>query len=738
MRHTGRRAGRTALLALAVALCTGPPASSPTTTGYAAAAARSTGTASRSAARSTTGSGAGFLTGPAAPSEVTTGGVDVRISAVTPAVARPGQVVTITGTVHNTGSAPVTVPRVRLVRGVQPLRTRGQVTAWAGGDTHATGSVLAQQRIRGQIAPGGYTAYRLRVTRVTSLGRSTWGVLPVSVEAGPAVTHTFLGFQRIKEYVPLRTAWLVPLTLGADPALWGPAGADRERAWTDAIGPESRLQRLITATEASSASWAIDPLLLHAAVLPPTPGATPSPSPSQTPTGAVATLGTEVAAGPQEARLRTELAQRLGGLMRDHGPVILPETDADVAAAAGAPSFDASLRALVAAGASDATAVGGRADLAWPAGGRWTSRTERAVTGLYAAAPAVVIPRSALDAVDPAVGAVARTRTGTRLLVTEDSTSTPLAAATDPKSPRGVGAATQQVIATSAVVLGDSPGLSRSLLLTLPRDADPSVSDTTTLLSTMRSVPWLVPTSVASLITAAAKAPRVTPGGGSLGAGDTPLRTASAVGYARVRTDATVGAQIRADGALVGPRWASALDELLSASWRGMGPAWTGLYSSIADEVDATTTAVHVAPQTITFLADRGRVQLAVVNDLDVEVDHLTVELVPDSPRLRIDSPPSTVRIGPHSRAAITADATALAAGQVRLTARILGPTGVEVGREAVVQVSVTPTGSWIFWALGALAGLAFVLGVVRNVRRRRRARTAASHPALAADRAER
>ncbi len=723
MPRVGRRAGRTALLALTIALCAALSACvTPPNGGYAApsassapAATRSAEAASRSATRS-------------APTEVTTGGIEVRVTSVTPAVARPGRAVTITGTVHNTGSAPVTVPRVRLVRGVQTITTRAQVTGWAQGDNHATGSVLAGQRLTGQIPAGGYTAYRLRVPRVTSIAQPTWGVIPVSVEAGPAVNHTFLAYQRIKEYVPLRTAWLVPLTLGADPALWGPAGSDREKAWTDAIGPDSRLQRLISATETTSVTWAVDPLLLHPAAVPPGTAGAGTASPTASPSGPAADLATEVAAGPEEARLRTDLAERLARLAPDHGPVILPEADADVAAATVAPSFAPALRSLVRSGVADAAAVDGRADVAWPAAGPWTARTERAVTSLYAAPPAVVVPRSALDAVAPAVGAVARTRGGTRLLVTEDSATPALAAAIDPESPAGVGAATQQVIATSAVVLGDRPGVSRTLLLTLPRDADPSVSDAATLMSAMGSVPWLSSTTLGALVTAAAKAPRVTPGG-VLGSGTTPLRTASAVEYARVRSDATVGAQIRADGSLVGPRWSRALDELLSAEWRGVGPAWTGLYSSVADEVDATTSAVHVAPQTITFLADRGRVQLTVVNDLDVEVDHLTVELVPDSPRLRIDSPPSTVRIGPHSRAAIAADATALAAGQVQLTARILGPTGVEVGREAVVRVTVTPTGSWIFWVLGGLAGLAFVLGVLRNVRRRRRERGGTPQP---------
>jgi hypothetical protein len=35
------------------------------------------------------------------------------------------------------------------------------------------------------------------------------------------------------------------------------------------------------------------------------------------------------------------------------------------------------------------------------------------------------------------------------------------------------------------------------------------------------------------------------------------------------------------------------------------------------------------------------------------------------------------------------------------------------------VQVRVTPTGDWVYWALGGVAGAILLLGVWRSVRRR-------------------
>ena len=732
MRRIGRRVGRSALLALVGALML---------VGTASAASASTAAAAPAAAAPPAG----------APAAVTGGGLTLAVSSVSPTVVGYGQIVTVTGTVHNAGTAAVTVPRVDLIESTATIITREGVTAWAAGTSHATGLLLGTAEIATPIPGGGSAAFRIEVPKVSSLGTSTWGVLPVSVEAGPAVVHTFLGYQRIKEYEPLRTAWLVPLTLDPDPALWGPPGAARDKAWQQALGPGSRLDRLITATEASPVTWAIDPILLHPATAPTTgPSASPSPStspstPSASPSSSAAPSGASAlapnaAASAEEAALRTDMADRLAALADQHGPVVLPRSDADVAAVGVLPGYAAPLTSLVTSAAATAAAAGGRADIAWPAGGTWTPQVEKGISGLYAKRPAaVVLPRSALPGIDPAIGATARTTSGTPLLLYEDSAETALTQAVSEQPEHGVGAATEQIVAMTAIVLGERPGVSRDLLLAVPRGIDASPVSAAALFSAIDTVPWLTATPLAGLVADAAKAPQASATGGSIGQAASALRQLTPAAYGGLRSSATVAAQIRGDGEIVGPRWSSAVTELLSARWRGHQAAWAALEKDVSGEVERTIEAVHVAPQTITFLADRGRVQVTVVNDLGVEVHDVTVDLIPDNPRLRIDSAPTTVRIGPHSRTTTAFDATALAAGPVRLAARIYGPGGVEVGRATIVSVTVTPTGAWIYWGLGALAALVFGLGIIRNVRRRRRggpqgARRALPGAALDAD----
>ncbi len=727
-----RRAGRPGPLLLAAALLT------TLTGGYAAAAPHAAGPVlvPPGAAASATGAGSSSAGSGRAPGLPVALGITVTVSSVSPAVARSGQRVVVTGAVHNGGATPAAVGRVRLVRGVGTMRTRGDVTRWAAGTTAGHGSLIASARVSSPVAAGGSSPFRLAVASVASLGGSSWGVLPVSVEVGHSVVHTFLGYQRIKEYQPLRTAWLVPLTLDADPALWAGPGPSREDAWQHALGPGSRLDRLITGTEASTVTWAIDPVLLTPAATPPGPAPTPPTSASPgTTVSPVAGLPPAMAAGPQEARLRTETARRLAALAPRHTPVVLPVDDADVMAAGRSPGYAGPVRSLVAAAAPPAQQVGGRADIAWPAGGTWDPAAERLLAAAYGSTPgAVIVNRSALPGLPTGVAATTRSAAGTPLLVSEDSAQAAAARAVDPASADSEGAAIQQLVATTAVVLGDSPGLDRSLLLTLPRGVDASADGLTRLLGALGAVPWLTPTTVLALADRARAQPTVSAAGGSLGSAPSPLVPAGAAAYAALRAQAQIAAQIRADGDSVGARWDAALEQLLSARWRADVDGWQRLYGRVGDEVRATVSAVHVAPQTITFLADRGRVQLTVVNDLSVAVDQLTVVLTPDSPRLRIDSPPVRVRIGARSRAAISVDATALAAGPVRLTARVLGPTGAEVGREEVVQVRVTPTGGWIYWSLGGIALLISLAGIARNRRHHRRATPAAAVPAESGD----
>jgi hypothetical protein len=178
-------------------------------------------------------------------------------------------------------------------------------------------------------------------------------------------------------------------------------------------------------------------------------------------------------------------------------------------------------------------------------------------------------------------------------------------------------------------------------------------------------------------------------------------------------------AQIRDDGDAFKRTWTRASEQLASTRWRSAPTAWLTLIGRVTAATRATTTAVKVSAGTINFLAQSGRLQITVTNDLNVPVENVKLTVEASNPRLRIDSQPPVLRIGPKSRTTVNVSVTALAAGLVPLRTILTTPDGTVIGQGADVLVRVTPTGDWIYWGLGGLAGIILLLGVVRSLRRR-------------------
>jgi len=129
----------------------------------------------------------------------------------------------------------------------------------------------------------------------------------------------------------------------------------------------------------------------------------------------------------------------------------------------------------------------------------------------------------------------------------------------------------------------------------------------------------------------------------------------------------------------------------------------------------------------VNFFADRGVLQVTVVNDLAVPVHDVHLTLTPAQPRLLIEQQPGPLKIGAKSRTNVPLDVTAIAAGLVPIEAVLTTPNGTPLGQNARVDVRVQPTSTWIYWVLGGLAGVVLVLGTYRSLRR---GSTRASRPA--------
>lgn len=653
----------------------------------------------------------------------------VSVTSIGPAVVTPTAPLVVTGTVRNDGVVAVSSPVVRVVHGSQSLAVRTDVVAWARGRGPDPGQVLSSTKV-GRLAPGATTGFSMTVKGLTSRAGPAYGALPLSVQTESTAVHTFASYQRKKEYEPLELSWIVPITLDADPALFGPAGADRDRAWAATTGPGSRLDSMITATSGLPVAWAVDPLLSQE---PAVDGM--DAGPSVTTTTSSDSSGSQVvppvggSTSPAEARLRAALSQRIRDQAPGHSPLVLPNGDADVASAAQTGGARGLVTDQIRYAVDVAGVLGGRADIAWPADGAHTAARERTLRSMYSGSlGAEIVSELAL----PPTGisnAARRSSHGLPLLAYDEALSARFAATTNPSS---AALNAQQFVADSVLLLNELPGTRRNVLVAAPRTFHPDPEALRDFASAVGSVPWLRPVGLESLLDAAARATPVAASDAlvrrppqlsrdPVAAGQPVLTAPRGAAVEETLRNLRGVARVRADGVEFARVWTEAEEQLTSVRWRGHLRAWSVVHSRADGAARATARGVTVSPRSVNFLADKGRLQITVVNTLTVPVHDVTLRLVPDNPRLRVDQQPATLHIGARSRTTATARVTSLSAGRVPITTTLTGPDGTVLGRGTVLMVQLSPTGNWVYWVLGSIAGLILVLGIARSVRRRPR-----------------
>ncbi|HPB72016.1 MAG TPA: DUF6049 family protein [Phycicoccus sp.] len=663
----------------------------------------------------------------------------LSLATITPTVATADQSTSLTVTVSNPGTTAYPGGTAQVVRGDARLATQSEVDAWATDRTPASGAVLATAAVPA-LAAGAQTAITLTLPRGADLTARSSEVLPVSVEVGSIVVHTFVAVVRAKEFEPLSLAWLVPLTPDPDPVRYAAPSPQRWHAWQAALATGARLDRIVTSWTSPEVTLAVDADLIapDSGLRPGNPSrASPTPSASVTssPSASVPTGGDLEQLSPvrAEALVRAAGAARLRAALAGQALTVLPRHDPDLDAVAPDPAYASTLRGAQAAATEVAASLGGTTDLEWPMSNRYSDeQAARYAAATGAAGQAVVVDRDALEWRLDQGDAGRRSVGGIPLLAREPALS---AAATTAARADAHGWGRLTFLAHSYVLLNESPGLARTVLVAPARDLDPDPAATAALLDTARTTPWLATTTVANLVTQARRAPAatapvtaVTPPAGAPGSG--PLAAAAQrTTLAHTRSQAATLGQIRSDGGASAADWAARLDALTATGWRSNPAGFQTALESVRAEVAATADAVRVAPQTINFLADSGRVQVTVLNTLDVPVTNVRVRLVPGNSNLRIEGDTKEVSIGAQSRATVTYDATAIAAGQVLVDAQVLGPLGAPVGPTTTVLVRVSPTGAGVYWSLGVLTLVVFLLGLQRNRRRRGRAGDSAPAP---------
>ena len=670
----------------------------------------------------------------------------VSLTAVTPTVATPKASITITGSVRNSGRTPIASPMARALIGRSPLTSRQAVSDWATDAGDQALEEVARTSLGKTLAPGAATAFTVTIPASAISHSASFAILPLRVEVvettSAAARHsgditTFLPtVAAIKAFEPLSIAWLVPLTLDPDPALHGMPGPARTAAWTKAVGPGSRLDRLIQGTENANVTWAIDPAILG-------PGQTPaagdaSTTPTSTPSASRASTPGSTATSDPATEVTTALVTRLKAAAPRHTLWSLPYADPDLTALLPLTSGDQALAALISHPTTLNVAVGpARTDIAWPVGATLSPQSQAKLRRAFASSglTAAVASASTLTGHDGSTAdASHKSRTGLPLLAYDE----PLSRTVAQTSSRASSALTiQRFLADSMALLGERPGTrNRSVLIAEPRTfaGDPTVLRS--LFAAVSKAPWLIPTTTGQLLKTSEKLTTEVPGQGStatsppasptatptapdpLNPGTSPLTSSQLAGIPSTLSAVTGIASILGDGRLFTATWTDAQAQKLSARWRDHPDGLTAIDAATNSAISTVSRSVRVAPSSVNFFADKGVLQVTVVNDLNVPIHDVHLTLTPTQPRLRIEQQPGPLRIGAKSRATVPLQVTSIAAGVVSVEAVLTTRNGTPLGQNAGVNVRVHPPATWIYWVLGGLAGLILVLGTGRSLRR--------------------
>jgi hypothetical protein len=467
------------------------------------------------------------------------GRVAIAITSMSPAITAPRGVVKVTGTVTNSGAAPVTGLQIQLWSSPARLATRSAMQSYltTPGPTGLDTPVGAVRQI---ASLAGHSTLPWTLTlRASDVGMTEFGVYPLAAELsqGPSTLATFRTFLPFwpgktghRTVRPLAISWVWPLIdvphRAACPALL-------TNSLSASLAAGGRLGQLLAAGtsqlgQLAQLTYAIDPALLADAKTMTTPY----------PVGGTATCAharTHPASPAAQAWLRSV---RSATSQQDF--FVTPYSDVDVAALAHR-GPDGDLAATVGDGQAAAQAVLGQVQrppaapaggkgtpglIAWPADGLadYGVLESLAATGIGT----VVLDSTMMRATTrytPTAVATTLDGLGTELhVLLADSalarilalppaslpgataSSTAGAAAAVPTGAGATFARTQWFLAETAMIAAEAPSVPRAVVVTPPRQWNPGTTLAHDLLAATTAAPWLRPSTLAGLIATAGPA----------------------------------------------------------------------------------------------------------------------------------------------------------------------------------------------------------------------------------------
>ena len=518
-----------------------------------------------------------------------------------------------------------------------------------------------------------------------------------------------------------------------------PELTQEQNALTTQMGVGGSLYRLLSAGAAlpkGTISWVVDPDLLDTAM--------------RIEAGyVVAGIGTSSDEPGQDSPNATawlkEAKQVLGGT--DGELWQLPATDPDLGSLSNATTAQAEEFLAEAAHASTANdtvkSLLGRDPqglLAWPADGQVSAATLKIAESVNPAAVVVDSGSIGLSVPDQAYTPTGRASSNGDANLAVGDTALDAVMSGDAADADYVKAgsdasvlAGQRLLAQTALIAGEKPNLSRSIMMTLPRDATQAAGDMS-VLKVLQGASWVSPTGLSSLLK---QSPDTNASTG------TPSRssatTASDLNIDQLASAITLQSDLKlyqsiltnADDTTTAG-FTEAVLRTVSTGWRGNTATWKTFESAVSSRLGALTSQVYLIPKSdLTLSGTSGSIPFTVVNHLGQDVKlGLTVQTDPSG--LNVTQIPVQVFRAGGSTTVQVKVTTKVASSTYRVTAFLVTGTGAHYGTlksggTQSLQVTVTSIG---FVALLLFAGSAALLIFAVGLRIYRGRKGSRSEPA--------
>jgi uncharacterized protein DUF6049 len=628
---------------------------------------------------------------------------------ITLASVRPGgylratSTLRVRGRIMNQSDTGYTRVSVRLRFSSQPMTTRGELDAYADGkglDPARAG----QPRLLGASLPVGGQADWSLALPVSQMGLKAFGVYPISVEVLSSAQVVLGHLRTLITYYPgfgvpekTKVAWVWPLIdqpHRADDTTFVDDRLERQ------LGSGGRLSTLVTAASRTSTplSWLIDPSLVDDATH---MGDTDGYRLHDT------TRAQSVAAN--------DWLRSLHSAVNGDRLYATPYADPDVMALTQR-RMGADVRSATEVGQrklAEANFGGATSVLAMPPNGLADQATLSSLVSSGSNTvllSSTVLPDSRTETFTPNP-VVRRTAGGKSInLVAYDDTLRKVLAA-DTSSIGGTILAEQRFLAETALITGEAPLRSRTIVITPPRRWDPSLAFAKAVLNYTAKAPWLqaVPLSAAENSPPSGRV--FQPQKGS-GLGKNYLRQVRDLST-RIKHFTSIFVPPTSDYTL-------GIARMESSAWNGQSRRGNDLRRTLDSELDDDAGKIKVLNDGYTMAGKSGRITITISNGLR----HGTVRVrlhaySQNDTRLRVDAPDRTLILEPGHKEQVNLDLKASANGIAYVNLELRAPDDLAFRGPHVLHIRATGYGRTALLITGISLAVLFVGVAIRVVRRR-------------------